>query len=295
MKDDAVAPVIAAMLLLAVLVTFFSAWNAVVIPSIKEQSEMMHLHGVEESFARFSSDIDAAASTKGGMQLSEPVPLGGGDGVFNSQKSGGTLRSLTEPSGYMDVGITSSVLVDTATFRLANFSYRPVGNFWQDQGYDWSYGYINVTKNDLKTPLTYATMADVPFTLAGSLLEFEPVHSGTDPTKCSGIIVRAVDIIADPDHASASGNGIGLLVLNSSQQSRQYPKTTLIRVTLDTSTPAGFRSALGDSAHSTSGDLGSECQNVHPVITGNIIDLQVDALPEVTVIRKITRIRIRAD
>ncbi|MFA4861873.1 hypothetical protein [Methanoregula sp.] len=296
MRDEAVAPVVAAMLILAVIVTAFSAWNAIVIPSMKEQAEMVHLQGVEESFARFSSDVDAAASMKRDMKLSVHMPLGGGDTVVNSLKSGGTLRALTEDDGYMEVGITyAGGTTETALFRLANYSYRPVGNFWQDQGYDWSYGYINVTKGSITTPLEYADMNSIPFDLAGSLIGFEPVHSGADPARCSGMVVMAVNVTADPGHSSASGNGIGTLALNSSMQSRQFAKVTNIRISARSGTPAGFRAALWNYTDSKGFDVSRQCTNV--IVqngTPNIIDLQFEASPEVTVIRKITAIGIRA-
>ena len=74
MRDDAIAPVIAAMLILAALVTFFSIWNAVYVPSMKESSEVGHLENVESAFQHFSSDIDYAASSyQNNLIFSEPV------------------------------------------------------------------------------------------------------------------------------------------------------------------------------------------------------------------------------
>ena len=72
------APVVAAMLILAIGVTFFAAWNAYYVPSMKAQSEITHLKDAETGFLRFSSDIETAASLKRNMQLSEPIPLEGG-------------------------------------------------------------------------------------------------------------------------------------------------------------------------------------------------------------------------
>ncbi len=91
MDDRAVSPVVAAMLLLAVLVTFLSAYNAVVIPpSLKQQAEVEHLHAVEESFLAFGSDMTAAAALKQDMRLSKRIPpLGGGDMILDPVRSGG--------------------------------------------------------------------------------------------------------------------------------------------------------------------------------------------------------------
>ena len=92
MKDDAIAPVVAVMLILAAIVTFFSIWNAIYVPSMKESAEVDHLHNVEESFQKFSSDIDYAASShQNNLVFSEPVQLGGGDVLVNLLKSSGTL------------------------------------------------------------------------------------------------------------------------------------------------------------------------------------------------------------
>jgi len=62
-----------------------------------------------------------------------------------------------------------------------NFSYESVSNFWQDQGYQWQYGYINVTKygDMLKTPLSYDTMDNVTnATESGSLATFAKSFAG---------------------------------------------------------------------------------------------------------------------
>ena len=62
------------MLILAAIVTFLSIWNAIYVPSMKESSEVEHLHNVEESFEKFSSDIDYAASShQNNLVFSEPV------------------------------------------------------------------------------------------------------------------------------------------------------------------------------------------------------------------------------
>lgn len=123
MKEDAVSPVIAAMLILAVVVTFFAAWHAYYVPSMKAQSEISHIREVETGFLRFSSDIETAASLKKGMRFSGSIPLGGGDFVFDPVKSGGELKIWNaSPNGYLRLNWTSET---------------PVGNpddlFWSGQ------------------------------------------------------------------------------------------------------------------------------------------------------------------
>ena len=63
MRDDALAPVIAVMLILAAIVTFLSIWNAVYVPAMKQSGEVGHLQNVESAFQHFSADIDYAVSS----------------------------------------------------------------------------------------------------------------------------------------------------------------------------------------------------------------------------------------
>ena len=141
MRDDAVAPVIAAMLVLAIIVTVFSVWNAVALPSMKEEAEINHLHEVEYSFMQFSADLSNTASMKRETTFSETIPLGGGDVIFNSLTSSGTLRVDAEPYPIVDLTIVNDSVEYLQENRLVKFSYKSEGNYWQDQGYSWHYGY----------------------------------------------------------------------------------------------------------------------------------------------------------
>ena len=156
MKEDAVAPVVAAMLILAVVVTFFAAWNAYYVPSMKAQSEITHIKDVETGVLRFSSDIETAVSLKKNLKFSEQIPLGGGDFSFDSVKSGGELKVRNaSPAGYLRMNWTNGTESNPDNyFSLVRFSYTPVNNFWQDQGYDWRYGnvYVQNTERNLQHP-----------------------------------------------------------------------------------------------------------------------------------------------
>ena len=150
MKDDALAPVIAVMLILAAIVTFFSIYNTIYIPSMKESSEVEHLQNVESAFQHFTSDIDYAASShQDHLTFSEPVQLGGGDITFNLLKSSGTLNVQDETNPIYTLSLTDRMGTPVAFVNgtMVNFSYEPTSNFWQDQGYQWQHGYINVTKD----------------------------------------------------------------------------------------------------------------------------------------------------
>jgi hypothetical protein len=163
MRDDAIAPVIAVMLILAAIVTFYSIWNAIYVPSMKESAEVDHLHNVETAFVHFSSDIDQAVSShQDGLVFSEPVQLGGGDTLVNQIKSSGTLQVQNESTPVYVLNLTNASAVSLVNGTIVNVSYEPVSNFWQDQGYTWQYGYVNVTKSGvISTPLNYYTMTDV--------------------------------------------------------------------------------------------------------------------------------------
>jgi hypothetical protein len=250
MKDDAVAPVIAVMLILAAAVTFLTVWNGIYIPSMKQSAEVGHLQNVESAFLHFSSDIERAVSARQNLTLSEPVPLGGGDFFFNTLRSSGSISVQDEhkPVYYLTLDDeTNEDKIINGT--LVNISYNPVGNFWQDQGYRWQYGYLNVTKYRIKqTPLGYDTMTDVSngFEGSGSLAIFAGSLAGADytlnqtplqnaspttdnrftfspqPDTCSGIVIRAVTFSVSPDHPFISGNGFGTLELASTVTSVPY-------------------------------------------------------------------------
>ncbi len=254
MRDDALAPVIAAMLILAAIVTFFSIYNAIYVPSMKESSEVDHLHNVESSFQHFSSDVDNAASShQNNLVFSEPVQLGGGDFMFNLLKSSGTLNVQNEGDPIYNLTITNETGSQIVLFNgtIVTFSYEPTGNFWQDQGYQWQYGYLNVTKyGTLITPLQYYTMTDVnnafnnpdsPLaSLASSFGEVDYAINETEPSddvnpggNCSNLNLWAVNVTTSPEHNFISSNGYGTLSLTSTINKTIYFNVANISVGSD--------------------------------------------------------------
>ena len=271
MSEDAVSPVVAGMLLLAIGVTFFAAWNAYFVPSMKAQSEITHLKEVESGVLRFSSDIETAASLtslqKKNLRLSETVPLGGGEFTFDTVKSGGSLRILGEREGYMGIIITNGS-TETRTLRFSNFSYEPVNNFWQDQGYVWSYGNVNVTKGSLTTPLQYRSMNDVTYDLTDTLFNLDAVPSSSDPSNCSVMEISVVNILPASGHTFTSGNGNGMLVLESAATSQQFPDISSVSVSINPEMPNGFRDALWNVVYGHANAF-SGCGNVPPAFFDN--------------------------
>jgi hypothetical protein len=296
-SEDAVSPVVAAMLILAIVVTFFSAWNALYIPSMKAQSEISHLHNVESGFLRFSSDIETAASQKKNMKMSEPIPLGGGDFTFDTVKSGGLLRVRNETEGYLRLTITKTnpALTEHTLFRLSDFTYQPVNNFWQDQGYAWSFGSLNVTKGPLSTPLQYTSMNEVSYGVTRSLFDLDSAPSPANPAVCTVMNVHTVNITPASGHTFASGNGNGLLVLESTVMSQQFTNATSMTVRINPDTPAGFRNALWESVNLRVSES-RNCVNVHTVSDPSNLEviLVFDTIPNMTLNRKTTEISLGA-
>jgi hypothetical protein len=303
-NDDAVAPVVAAMLILAIVVTFFAAWNAYYVPSMKAQSEISHIKEVESGFMRFSSDIDTAVSLKRNLKLSEPIPLGGGDFTFDPVKSGGELNVWNaSPAGYMKLNWTNEAEPTSLDHysNLVKFSYVPVNNFWQNQGYGWSYGnvYVINTERNLSTPLNFARTDDVTYELARSLVDLEPVPSYTSPRNCSSITIQIINITPDSRHFRISGNGNGKLELNSTVRTERVLNATSMNISITTSPYGRFNTTLWNSLDASVKKTLDTCGNVqrtNPDLASREIQLkfQTYPYPNLTLIRETTEITIGA-
>lgn len=275
MNDDAVAPVIAVMLILAAVVTALSVWNAVYIPSLKQSSEIEHIRSVESSFLRFSSDLgDAVSARQDNRVRSEPVLLGGGDCIFNTLRSGGSLSVMDEPEPVYTLTLYDERMAPVRVINgtLVNISYEPVGNFWQEQGYRWQRGFVNVTKHrTLESPLDYSTMDDVnsEFNKTASLGMFARSFGSADYTEnqsavsgnCSRIVLNAVRLSVSPDHPFASGNGYGFLKIIPRVNTTRFDRIAAVSVSSDRSlfgnaTLEGWNSSLAAGALACSGTVG---------------------------------------
>jgi hypothetical protein len=298
-RDEAVAPVIAAMLILAIVVTFIAAWHAYMLPSMKAQAEMTHIGAVETGIVRFSSDIESAASMRQNLVLSEPLPLGGGDIMFDPAKSGGILRVQNESASYLKINVVNVTIPSStnSSFRLVNVSYFPSGNFWQDQGYTWSYGYINVSRGRLATPLHYPMMQDVKYPITGALFDLTPAIAPSDPTACSAVTVHTVNMNSLAGHMMASGNGNTRLVMNNTIHRERIDNVTYLKVYVNPSLPMGFRNAMWNTVTQRSTDL-LICRNVQLESrddTTLAITLKISPLiPNLTVIHETNEIQVGA-
>lgn len=213
MKDEAVSPVVAFMLLLMVVVSFISLLNAYYIPSLKQQAEIEHLGKVEESFLAIGTDIDRLVSFKENAVIKERMSLGGGDVLFSAVRSTGTLQ-LSQDIWLVNVLIVNasgSSLFNITTFRI---SYRPTGNFWVNQGYQWRSGIINVTKNNRSTWLEYidqadATRAQHQFIRVLTTPSIKEMPSSLNSNYLENVFISMSNLSIDKDKMFMSSNGGG--------------------------------------------------------------------------------------
>lgn len=223
-NEDAVAAVVALMLLLAVIVTFLSLYATTYLPALKQQAEIQQIAGVKEAFMRFDNDIEHVISDKVGVSYGETIRLGGGDIVLSQEKTSGTV-SVTKDSGLFVItgtNVTGGILRQVSDTSVVRFD--PAFSFWEKQGYSWQDGYLNVTHGNRSTPLSFFTMDDVvsgylPGYAAG-LLTFSGSAYDTNPAYLRDLEVTVVTIVPGSvpgeDRNEASGNGACVLRINAS-------------------------------------------------------------------------------
>ena len=155
-KDDAVSPVIALMLILAILATCMAVYTTTYVPGLKQQDEITHSGEVKLAFERFASDIDNVIAQGKPAVYTEVLELGGGDVPLSPTKSSGTIEINTTVIG--------NYTVDSEEKNLTGIeiSYLPSFTAWEKQGYLYKNGVVWITKDEKKTPamLTLYTVED---------------------------------------------------------------------------------------------------------------------------------------
>jgi hypothetical protein len=164
MKDNAVSPVVAFLLLLMVVVSFISILNAYYIPSLKQQAEIEHLQVVEEHFLDLSTKFSPLLLERQNASVQESVPLGGGAVIFSPARSSGFLEVISNreyPFATIEI-VTKNDMDVSLKSNISGFNiiYRPVGNFWINQGYNFTNGALYITKGKIITPLAYTDIND---------------------------------------------------------------------------------------------------------------------------------------
>jgi len=294
-NDDAVSSVVALMLLLAVIATFLSLYATTYVPGLKEQSEIDRTNTVKEAFVGFSSDVEHIVYKKaGGVSYGYSVPLGAGDVLMSPEKSSGML-SVKDLGKFAWIDATQNVggvdvVTEIANCSMVSVAFEPSYSFWEEQGYVWQYGYINVTKGARATPLEAYNMTDVldpasefsfsPF--ARQFIEFETKDDGSG--NLLNLMVTVVNIT--PGQSTfTSGNGHAMLKVKAEVpkpnegtefQSIQRLNFTFTNSSTDT-VASNFSANLRDKTEAYLDDLGNT-YNTQVELHGQIIDDQHDTI-----------------
>lgn len=145
-KDDAVSPVIALMLILAILATCMAVYTTTYVPGLKQQDEITHSGEVKLAFERFASDIDNVIAQGKPAVYTEVLELGGGDVPLSPTKSSGTVEINTTVIGNYTIGS------ETKNLNVIEISYLPSFTAWEKQGYLYKNGVVWITKDEKITP-----------------------------------------------------------------------------------------------------------------------------------------------
>ena len=257
MRDDAVSPVIAFMLLLMIVVSFISVLNAYYIPSLKQQSEITHLHEVEESFTKITPDVLQMLTFRKNISMKEPFQLGGGDVVFSPLKSSGYLETNTCLQNVplsqitISIGSTSKMVSEIKQSRVL---YRPIGNFWINQGYEWVDGVLIIAKGNRKTYLQYADNANL---LAAAEQKsyydmMSPVIHVDTSESTPSISIDLVNVGDQGANRSVSSNGGGTIWIDLKESDRRSltltkGDTVKFEFSGGNETELGFKSKINDT------------------------------------------------
>lgn len=243
MKDEAVSPVVAFMLLLMIAVSFISLLNAYYIPSLKQQAEIEHLGQVQRSFQIISSDIDRLLSFRQDGIIKERVDLGGGDVMFSPLRSSGTLQiaddgwisrlTVTNNSGYISVFNCTQV----------SLSYHPLGNFWINQGYEWGSGLVNVTKGNRAAWADYtsginANRAQNSFLSVLSTPVSDESPSLSHPDNLADIRITMQNMSYLPNSSFISSNGVAGIDLRFTATREEILNVSAIQFILNPTHPS---------------------------------------------------------
>ena len=174
-KDDAVSPVIALMLILAILATCMAVYTTTYVPGLKQQDEITHTGEVKLAFMRFASDIDNVIAQGKPAVYTEVLELGGGDVPLSPTKSSGTIEINTSKIGTYTIGGETKDLNGIAV------TYTPSFTAWEKQGYVYQNGVVWITKEEKVTPaeLKLYTIQNGTDRQNETLQKWYPVPSGT--------------------------------------------------------------------------------------------------------------------
>ena len=212
-KDDAVSPVIALMLILAILATCMAVYTTTYVPGLKQQDEITHTGEVKLAFMRFASDIDNVIAQGKPAVYTEVLELGGGDVPLSPTKSSGTIEINTSKIGTYQIG--SGTEQDLNGIAV---TYTPSFTAWEKQGYVYQNGVVWITKEEKVTPaeLKLYTIQNGTDRQNETLQKWYPAPSGT-------VIIPQFTV--DENKTEITGTSTAKLRLNATLGEQIYSVT----------------------------------------------------------------------
>ena len=196
-KDDAVSPVIALMLILAILATCLAVYTTTYVPGLKQQDEITHSGEVKLAFERFASDIDNLIALGKPAVYTEVLELGGGDVPLSPTKSSGTIEIEEIKIGTYQIGTETPLDLDGV-----QITYTPSFTAWEKQGYLYKNGVVWITKDEKRTPsaLKWYTVDD------GLKQEKKTIETWYSPTVSDSVLIIPQFFIGDNSEITGSAN-----------------------------------------------------------------------------------------
>ena len=221
-SDDAVSPVVAMMLVLAVVAICVSVMFATYVPDLKENAEILHSKEVKEEFFKFASDVDTIFANGRSGVYSYIIPLGGGDTLFSPSKSAGTIEIEDNQIG------TVIINGEEYPINLVSVSYTPLLSFWENQGYAYENGTVYVTKETVSVSALEgeSDATDTLFTWMRPNLTRS--YNDSDNIWHDFYAMNIVSVETG-ESAYTSGNGDAVLKITPEKETKRYdPLNSLI-------------------------------------------------------------------
>ncbi|HJJ48541.1 MAG TPA: hypothetical protein O0X39_06105 [Methanocorpusculum sp.] len=221
-RDDAVSPVVAMMLILAVIAICVSVMFATYVPDLKENAEILHSKEVKEEFFKFASDVDNLFTNGRSGVYSYIIPLGGGDTLLSPSKSAGTLQLGRETIGEITIEgyVDGSSVTDTYMVYNTPVTYTPLLSFWENQGYKYGNETVYVTKGTVEIPALEGVSDTEAEHLASrtTLLKYmEPQkiywYTGHDSVTHDTFTMNIISVENEVNESYISGNGEAVLTI----------------------------------------------------------------------------------
>jgi len=156
-KDDAVAGIVVAIMIVGLVIAVISIIQTVYVPKWMEEKEAAHMEQVADQFAQLKFAMDSISVTKQNIPISTPITLGSKElGFLMSGRAFGTLAILPyecaieidEPGG------------NERDFRPPIIKYSSENCYFLDQSYIYEAGAVILSQSQ-----GYVMSADPPFSI----------------------------------------------------------------------------------------------------------------------------------